>query len=201
MSNFSRQDRRKNKGRAKLGNRRGGFISLIVEPYRQIKLSAMILGLNLLFGIALGFAVYFYIADIHGAVSGFCQLNAVESDETWAKFLKPILVILSIVLVFFVLSFVIIIVYTHQIYGPLVSIHRYLDNVAMAKKTQPLSIRSSDQLVHLSEKLAVLGSYLLSLPDFKGFAMQDSSDTSDKEKNKDDQNENKDENEDESKDK
>ena len=199
------KDRRASKERSILGNRRGGFFSMIIEPYRQIKLSLMILALNILFGLSVGLVVYYYIADIHGAVSGYCLLDAVESQETWAKFLKPIIVILSLVFVFFGLSFVIIIIYTHQIYGPLVSIHRYLDHLASGDKIKPLSVRSSDQLVTLARKLDLIGKYLSNIKEYKGIDNYDqdiqkqttedlgdnSSNTDKNDKNKNDKNDNK----------
>jgi signal transduction histidine kinase len=43
--------------------------------------------------------------------------------------------------------------YTHEIYGPLVSIHRYLDDVLSGRTPSPIQLRESDQLKDLATKL------------------------------------------------
>lgn len=152
------KDRRKNRLRAKQGNRRGGLLSMVIEPYFQIKLGAMLLVTNLVFGLLISGVVYYFIMDIHDAVRLYFQFTQEEALESWNKFLVPITVCLSLVGVFFLFTFFIIIRYTHQIYGPLVSIHQYIDGLLAAGESTaeldyPLELRSSDQLVMLADKL------------------------------------------------
>lgn len=152
------KDRRKSRLRAKQGDRRGGLLSMVIEPYFQIKLGAMLLVTNLVFGLLISGVVYYFIMDIHDAVRLYFQFTQEEALESWNKFLVPITVCLSLVGVFFLFTFFIIIRYTHQIYGPLVSIHQYIDGLldneaSSAKLEYPLELRSSDQLVMLAHKL------------------------------------------------
>ena len=146
-------DRRQDRKRAKDGNRRGGFFSKIVEPYRQIRLSLVILILNLLFGCLISAIVYYYVVDIHGAVSLYFQFTQEQAQENWNSFFMPLFSCFLLVLIFFTLTFFIIIHYTHQIYGPLVSIHAYLDKLLEGKVPKALSLRSSDQLTSLAYKI------------------------------------------------
>ena len=180
------KDRRKNRLRAKQGNRRGGFLSMIVEPYFQIKLGAMLLVTNLLFGLLISGVVYYFVVDIHEVLRLYFQFTQEEALENWKKFLIPIAVCLSLVGVFFLLSFFIIIRYTHQIYGPLVSIHYYLDGLLKADATTtaedvgyPLVLRSSDQLTLLAHKLNQL-TEKLGFVSPTAAAKADNNDTNDK---------------------
>jgi hypothetical protein len=43
--------------------------------------------------------------------------------------------------------------YTHEIYGPLVSIHRFLDDILSGRSSVPIQLRESDQLKDLAQKL------------------------------------------------
>ena len=146
-------DRRQNRQRAKYGNRRGGFFSMIVEPYRQVKLGLIILLLNTIFGLCIAAVFSYYVYDIYNNVSIFFQFNPEEQSEVWVKYLAVLLVCLSLVSVFFVLTFGLIIRYTHQIYGPLVSLHKYLDDLLAGKNPNPISVRSTDQLQGLAQKI------------------------------------------------
>ena len=166
MSLNKTKDRRRDRKRAKEGNRRGGTISMLVEPYFQVRLGAMMFVLNLIFGLLISGVVYYYVMDIYHAVSAHLQFTQDQAVESWRQFFQPFAVCLSLVAVFFLLTFFIIIRYTHRIYGPLVSIHAYLDELLSevesrdVKKIPSLQLRSSDQLVTLAEKLNKLATFL-----------------------------------------
>ena len=160
MISLTRKDRRKDKSRAKEGNRRGGFFSYLIEPYFQVRLGALILIINLLFGFLISGVVYYYVVDIHDTVRLYFEFTHEEAAQSWRKFFLPLAICLSLVAVFFMLTFFVIIRYTHQIYGPLVSIHNFIDSLlaqkASSKALKPLHLRSSDQLVSLAHKLNLL---------------------------------------------
>lgn len=138
--------------------RRRGYKSWFVEPYRQVKLGLMFLLLNLLFaGSILGIFGY-YVWDIYRAMAVYFQLNESQSSEILEKFQVPIMVGACLVLVFVILSILLAVRYTHRIYGPLVSIHRYLDDYLQGAPLTPLVLRESDQLQELAEKLNKLAS-------------------------------------------
>lgn len=149
----SQRDRRQSRLRAKLGNRRGGFFSMIVEPYRQIRLGLMILLLNIVFGLCIGGVFAYYVYDIYDALSLYHQFNPSEDHEVWQKYWRVLMICLSLVALFFILSFWVIIRYTHQIYGPLVSLHKHLDELLSGEDPPPLTIRSTDQLQSLTQKI------------------------------------------------
>lgn len=137
----------------KLPSRRRGFRSWFVEPYIQVKLGFLFLVLNFVFaGLILGIFGY-YVWDMYQAMAVYFHLSSEQSAEILAKFKVPLIVGCGLVLSFIAFSILIAVRYTHRIYGPLVSIHRFLDELQQGLKITPLVLRESDQLKGLAEKL------------------------------------------------
>ena len=133
--------------------RRRGFKSWFVEPYRQVKLGLMFLVLNLCFAGSILGIFGFYVWDIYQTMAVYFQLSDSQSAEILEKFQIPILVGIGMIFVFVTMSISLSVRYTHRIYGPLVSIHRYLDDYLQGAPLTPLVLRESDQLQELAEKL------------------------------------------------
>lgn len=137
----------------KQSGRRRGFVSWFVEPYRQVKLGLIFLLLNFVFaGLTLGIFGY-YIWDISQTLAVYFKLSSDQSMEILQKFQTPVYAGCFLMLVFVIASILVSVRYTHQIYGPLVSIHRFLDEYLSGETVQPLFLRESDQLQELAEKL------------------------------------------------
>lgn len=133
--------------------RRGGAGSLLVEPYRQIKLGLVFLMLNLIFACLI-FAVFgYYVFDIYQAMTDIFNFSGQETSQILAKFQTPIVVGAALIVLFVILTLVVSVRYTHQIYGPLVSIQRFLDQLIGGEKPKPIKLRNSDQLKGLAERL------------------------------------------------
>ena len=138
---------------SKASSRRRGFRSWFVEPYLQVKLGLLFLLLNFVFaGLALGVFGY-YVWDIYQAMSTYFQLTGDQATEILQKLAVPLQVGLALVLIFIGTSLLIAVRYTHRIYGPLVSIHRFLDELQQGGPVTPLILRESDQLQGLADKL------------------------------------------------
>ncbi|MEZ4744234.1 MAG: hypothetical protein R3B45_17580 [Bdellovibrionota bacterium] len=135
-------------------SRRGGIKSWLVEPYRQIKLGLLFLLLNLLFAILIFLVFGYYVIDMYDAMSGIVKLLSLEQGpQMLKKFISPMAVGGGVVIAFVIATLILSIRYTHQIYGPLVSIQRFLDELLAGKKPKRIYLRSSDQLQELAEKL------------------------------------------------
>lgn len=133
--------------------RRGGFTSLIVEPYKQIKIGLIFLLLNFVFSVVILAIFGYYVYDIYTTVNAYFELSQQEGFDVWQKFQTPILVG-SLLLIFFILvTLWVSIKYTHQIYGPMISVNRYLDDIASGNNPAPLKLRERDQLGGMVEKL------------------------------------------------
>ncbi len=138
--------------------RRRGYKSWFVEPYRQVKLGILFLILNLAFAGAI-FAIFgYYIYDIYKTLETYFKLSNDQSAEILMKFQTPVVVGLCLIIVFIAISIMVAVRYTHRIYGPLVSIHRFLDEYLQGVTVTPLALRESDQLKELAEKLNHLAS-------------------------------------------
>jgi len=133
--------------------RRGGLGSMLVEPYVQVRLGLMIVMLNLVFAVLMACVFGYYIWDVFKAMETYFQLNQAESLVTWSKFAWPLAAGGLLVTVFIGLTFYITIKYTHKIYGPLISVHRFLDVILEGGKPEPLKLRNNDELGGLVEKL------------------------------------------------
>jgi hypothetical protein len=129
--------------------RRKGVKSVLVEPYLQVKLGLMFLILNLVFAILI-FSVYgYYIWDIYSTLSSYFSMHELNLD----KFAWPVIAGISLIIFFVASTLFISVKYTHKIYGPLVSIHRFLDSWIKGQQPERLHIRESDQLQELALKL------------------------------------------------
>jgi len=133
--------------------RRGGLGSMLVEPYVQVRLGLMIVMLNMVFAVLMACVFGYYIWDVFKAMETYFQLNQAESLVTWSKFAWPLAAGGLLVTVFIGLTFYITIKYTHKIYGPLISVHRFLDVILEGGKPEPLKLRNNDELGGLVEKL------------------------------------------------
>lgn len=134
-------------------SRRRGFQSWFVEPYKQVRLGLMFLLVNFCFSILIIGVFGYYVYDIYDAVVTYFKLSGSESAVTLQKFAVPIAIGGALILLFIVTTIMVSVRYTHEIYGPLVSIHRYLDDVLAGRTPTPIHLRESDQLQDLANKL------------------------------------------------
>lgn len=133
--------------------RRRGAKSWFVEPYRQVKLGLIVIVVNFIFA-ALIFGVFgYYMWDVYATVAGYFQLSQAESSDALGKFAMPAMIGGALILLFIVTTLLISVRYTHQIYGPLVSIHRFIDDLLEGQVPTPLVLRKGDQLTELAQKL------------------------------------------------
>ncbi len=136
-----------------MAGRRRGFSSYLVEPYKQIQIGLVFILLNFFFS-ALIFGIFgYYVFDMYSSVSEYFQLAGTAESEVWAKFQTPILVGFVLTVVFILVTFWVSITYTHRLYGPLVSVNRYLDDLADGKTVGPLKLRHKDELDGMADRL------------------------------------------------
>lgn len=131
-------------------SRRGG---VLIEPYKQLRFGVMFLVINLIFSL-LVFAVFgYYLWEIYETLSVYFKLDESQSIITLAKLGQPAMIGVVLIILFIGVTLAVSARYTHQIYGPMVSIRRFLDELIAGKKPKPLNLRVSDQFQELAEKL------------------------------------------------
>lgn len=133
--------------------RRRGFQGWFVEPYKQVRLGLMFLLVNFCFSIMIIGLFGYYVFDMYDAVSTYFKLSGDESAMAMQKFGVPVAMGGGLMLLFVLTTILVSVRYTHEIYGPLVSIHRYLDDILNGRAPNPIQLRESDQLKDLANKL------------------------------------------------
>lgn len=134
-------------------SRRRGFASWFVEPYTQVRLGLMFLLVNFVFAAIFVLVFGYYVFDMYETVVTYFKLSGQESAVTMEKFSVPIVIGGILIAVFVITTILVSVRYTHEIYGPLVSIHRFLDDLLAGRNIAPIHLRESDQLQDLAEKL------------------------------------------------
>lgn len=138
-------------------SRREGFL---IEPYKQLRFGITFLIINLIFSSLILLVFGYFIADIYQAQAIYFQLNETQSSEILSKLNKPVIIGAGLVVLFILTTLIASARYTHQFYGPLVSIRRFLDEMLSGHTPDPIQLRASDQLKDLAERLNGLTSHL-----------------------------------------
>jgi len=141
--------------------RRRGFVSWFVEPYKQVRLGLMFLLVNFAFSALIVGVFGYFVLDMYDAVVTYFKLSGAESAMTQQKFGVPIAIGGALIVLFVLTTILVSVRYTHEIYGPLVSIHRYLDEILGGRAPSPINLRESDQLKDLAGKLNLMAERLV----------------------------------------
>jgi hypothetical protein len=136
--------------------RRGGVRSKLVEPYFQIKLGLMFIIVNLSFAALFGGVMWWVLSDVFAAVKTYFDLTGGDAALTMGKLSTPLILVGGIVVAFIATTFYVAVHYTHKIYGPLVSINRFIDEMVEGRSPSKLALRDGDELQDLVLKLNVL---------------------------------------------
>lgn len=145
----------------KQSGRRRGFKSWFVEPYRQVKLGLLFIVVNLIFSALILGVFGYYTWDMYQSIVTYFEISNVQQPEIAGKFWIPAIAGFCLIVFFVVLTIMISVKYTHQIYGPLVSIRRFIDDLAVGKAPKALKLRESDQLKELATRLNAIGERMI----------------------------------------
>jgi hypothetical protein len=136
--------------------RRGGVRSKLVEPYFQIKLGLMFIIVNLLFSVLFAGVVWWVLSDVFESLKTYFELTGGDATLTLGKLSTPLILVGVLVLAFVATTFYVAVHYTHKIYGPLVSINRFIDEMVEGRSPSKLALRDGDELQDLVLKLNIL---------------------------------------------
>lgn len=136
--------------------RRGGVRSKLVEPYFQIKLGLMFIIVNLFFAMLFVGVMWWVLSDVFAALKTYFDLTGGDAALTIGKLSTPLILVGVIVVAFVATTFYIAVHYTHKIYGPLVSINRFIDEMVEGRSPSKLALRDGDELQDLVIKLNIL---------------------------------------------
>jgi hypothetical protein len=134
----------------------GRRTKLLIEPYQQIRFGLVFLFLNFIFSVLVLSVFGYYMWDMFSAIKELFLLKDPQIKVVASKFFVPASIGAGLVLVFVVATLYFAARYTHQIYGPLVSIRRFLDQIIAGESPQAVSIRKTDQLQDLVTRLNII---------------------------------------------
>jgi hypothetical protein len=133
---------------------------MLIEPYRQLRFGFTFITLNFFFSSSMLFVFGYYLWDVFEAITEYFRLDPEQQMVTANKFMVPVTAGLSIYALFIFTTLYVSARYTHQFYGPLVSIRRFLDDLLAGKKPAPIKLRTKDQLHDLVDRLNLLSDSL-----------------------------------------
>ena len=133
--------------------RRKGIKSIIVDPYQQLKVGVVFLLINLLFCFWISGIFYYFFNDIISTMEIIYGLTADGTDELRSKYSAFIYWVIGSIIIFALVTLFVSFKTTHRIHGPLISINRYLDEIAEGKIPNPINLRHHDQLKDVASKI------------------------------------------------
>ncbi len=127
--------------------------TLLIEPFKQLKLGVYVLTLSLAFVIITGLLVvnafmeqYQHVMEIFQVVDPRFKWELVTNDVFATNVVRIVAVLVTYVAVLFAVVFRA----THKYYGPLVSIERFVQEISNGDYTRRVVIRRGDELEDLT---------------------------------------------------
>jgi len=137
--------------------------STLVEPFKQLKLGLYVMLISVAFLIAAAVLFvsafteqYKHVMEIFNVVDPKTKWELVTNDIFYHNAIKLGILFLS----FISLLFTIVFKMTHKIYGPLVSIERFVDQIAEGQYDRRVIIRRGDELGRLADRLNAMAEHL-----------------------------------------
>ena len=130
--------------------------STLIEPFSQIKFGIYVIGASIAFVVIIGgmfvytfYQQYQHLMGIFNITDAKDQLELVTNDIFYHNAIKIGLLLIGYIFGMFFLVFKL----THRYYGPLVSIERFIDEIARGKYKNRVKIRQRDELQRLANRL------------------------------------------------
>ncbi|MBP6219065.1 MAG: hypothetical protein KA436_10810 [Oligoflexales bacterium] len=133
---------------------------LLIEPYRQLKFGVIFLLINFVYSCFILALFGYFLWDMHDVISEYFKLDEIQRSITAQKFAVPFFFGLSLIVLFILNTLWISVRLTHQFYGPLISIHRFLDDLIANRSISPITLRKNDQLQEVAARLNQLSEQL-----------------------------------------
>ncbi len=144
-------------------NHKRSIRNYVIEPFKQIKFGIYILTLCSFFLItSIALTTYAFFVQYEQIMEMF---HVVDPNLRWELVLNDVfyqngLMILSFYFVFIAGLMSMVFILTHRIYGPLVNIHRFIDELKKGNYACRISLRKKDELQKLASELNQLAEEL-----------------------------------------
>ncbi len=135
----------------------------VIEPFKQFKIGVYIIITTFVFIVCAGYLFmssfwqqYQHVMSIFEVVDPNLQWEMVTNDVFFANIIK----VSALFLLFMLLTMAMVFKLTHRYYGPLVSIEKFVDQVADGDYSSRVSLRKRDELQRLATKLNTMATNL-----------------------------------------
>ena len=132
------------------------LLTYLVDPFKQIRMGLYFIVLSLVFMIAsagifyqITYEQYANVMKIFNVVDTTSQWNLIANDVVIRGLIKVAILLITYTILTFAMS----ITLTHKVYGPLVSIHNFIDDLKKGDYKKRITIREKDDLKDLVNKL------------------------------------------------
>ena len=136
---------------------------VLIQPFKQIKIGLYFIVLSIVFMLATGFVFFQITYEQHANVMKI--FNVVDSTTRWDLLSNDVvlsgLVKISVLLIgYMIITLLVSITLTHRIYGPLVSINKFIQELSEGNYSKRVTIRKKDELRVLAAQLNNLAEQL-----------------------------------------
>ena len=128
----------------------------VIEPFKQFKIGVYIVVTTFVFIVCAGYLFmssfwqqYQHVMSIFEVVDPNLQWEVITNDVFFANIIK----VSVLFLLFMLLTMAMVFKLTHRYYGPLVSIEKFVDQVADGDYSSRVALRKKDELQRLATKL------------------------------------------------
>ncbi len=133
--------------------------TILIEPFKQIKLGVYVIGVSLVFVVLIGAMFIYAFSDQYKHVMEIFQV--VGMDEQFElvinqTFRSNAIKVMGLLLLFVIVQLYVVVKMTHKIYGPLVSIERFVGEIAAGNYDRRVTIRKGDELEKLVGSLNLM---------------------------------------------
>lgn len=133
--------------------------NFFIEPFAQVRMGAYVLTISLLFIVLITLLV------AKAFLAQYEVLLQIDQTSAWERLLADTFnrgstELAVVLMLYIVVLFLVVIRMTHRIYGPLVSINRFVDDLAKGSYEKRCTIRKDDDLQILCAKLNQLATVL-----------------------------------------
>lgn len=137
--------------------------STVIEPFKQVRMGVYMLSLSLTF---LVLATYLFVESFIDQYRHVMEIfNVVDPETRWELVTNDVFYtnatkLAVLFIAYIVISLVLVFRMTHKVYGPLVSIERFIEQIAAGHYEKRLVIRKADDLQRLAGQLNKMASML-----------------------------------------
>lgn len=135
----------------------------VIEPFKQFKIGVYIVVTTFIFIVCAGYLFmssfwqqYQHVMSIFEVVDPNLQWEVITNDVFFSNIIK----VSALFLLFMLLTMAMVFKLTHRYYGPLVSIEKFVDQVANGDYSSRVALRKKDELQRLAAKLNTMAEHL-----------------------------------------